>query len=349
MGLRRKDKIMRVLLPVLIFLAAVTTAFAQTELVTNGDFSAGTTGWDVNADGVQPYGTGGYPKMGWLTIQVIPTDGSYTNVLEIQRTGGDAQGAWTGLGQTLNVDVTGWTELYLEADVKPMYQSLGGGGWVGGEYPVHLVVDYFDADGIWRTWFGGWFDHGFYYLGTSNYPATSTWVAQNTWYHYTSPNILNIMSPRPAVISRVLVMSSGWSYQGRMDNISLWGTPPVPPTIYNWLGFLPPIVDAHAKPFKRGSTIPVKFRISNTDGQPAPDAVATLTIYYLENGAPSGEAEVVSTAAGDWGNQFRYDASGDYFIFNLSTKHPSFIGYYTYQAEVTLDDGQIFTTDFSLK
>ncbi|MFB3882376.1 MAG: PKD domain-containing protein [Armatimonadota bacterium] len=113
-------------------------------------------------------------------------------------------------------------------------------------------------------------------------------------------------------------------------------------------GFLPPVAGA-TKPFKRGSTIPVKFRIADEDGMPVTDAVATLSVYYLVDGAQAGEPEVVSTAAGDLGDQFRYDAAEDLYIYNLSTKHPSYLNYYTYQAVVTLDDGTTHTIDFSLK
>ncbi len=117
---------------------------------------------------------------------------------------------------------------------------------------------------------------------------------------------------------------------------------------YQWLGFLPPIADAD-RPFKRGSTIPIKFRIADESDGPVTDAVCTLTIYYLKSGAPSGEAEVVSTAAGDWGDQFRCGAGGDLYIFNLGTKDISFLKYYTYQAEAVLDDGSTHSVDFSLK
>ena len=119
--------------------------------------------------------------------------------------------------------------------------------------------------------------------------------------------------------------------------------------LYQFQGFLAPVNESRTKPFKRGSTLPIKFQISDELGDPVADAVCTLTIYYLVSGAPSGEAEVVSTAAGDWGDQFRYDAEGDLYIFNLSTKDASFLGYYTYQAEAVLDDGSTHSVDFSLK
>jgi parallel beta-helix repeat protein len=116
-----------------------------------------------------------------------------------------------------------------------------------------------------------------------------------------------------------------------------------------WLGFLPPLDGGGKRLFKRGSTVPVKFRIRDWQGSPVTDAYATLAVYYLRDGAPAGEAEVVSTAAGDWGDQFRYSPKDDLYIFNLSTKHPSYYDWYTYRIVVTLDDGQTREADFSLR
>ena len=116
---------------------------------------------------------------------------------------------------------------------------------------------------------------------------------------------------------------------------------------YDWLGFLPPISET-GRPFKRGSTIPIKFRIART-GQPVPSAVATLEIFYLVNGVPSGDVQVVSTTGADTGNLFRYSAGDDLYIFNLNTKNGGFVGQYTYLARVTLDDGTTHEIQFSLK
>jgi parallel beta-helix repeat protein len=118
---------------------------------------------------------------------------------------------------------------------------------------------------------------------------------------------------------------------------------------YTRLAFLPPLGPDNKRLFKQGSTIPVKFRLADANGNPVPDALATLAVYYLEDGAPDGQADVVSTAAGDWGDQFRYSPEDDLYIFNLSTKHPSYYNWFTYRLEVTLDDGQTGEVDFSLK
>jgi len=96
------------------------------------------------------------------------------------------------------------------------------------------------------------------------------------------------------------------------------------------------------------STIPVKFSITDRQGNPAQGATATLAIYYYENGAPEGDPLVVSTSSGDTGETFR-DAGNGQYIFNLSTKPVEWYPYWTFEAVVTLDDGHEFTQLLSLK
>ncbi|MFB3882375.1 MAG: PxKF domain-containing protein [Armatimonadota bacterium] len=117
---------------------------------------------------------------------------------------------------------------------------------------------------------------------------------------------------------------------------------------YSFLGFLPPLAGA-TRPFKRGSIIPIKFRIADKDGKPVTDAATRLAIYYLANGAHAGEPEVASSSPADVGDEFRYDAASDAYLFNLSTNDPSYLTHYTYQAVVMLDDGSKHSIDFSLK
>ena len=118
---------------------------------------------------------------------------------------------------------------------------------------------------------------------------------------------------------------------------------------YYWLGFLPPLTSNGNGLFKRGSTIPVKFKISDLDGNPVSDCLATLEVFYWEQGAEDGLPQVVSYSNGDLGDTFRYDANNDNYIFNLSTKPWEYLGSMRYQIVVTLDDGQQFDICFSLK
>ena len=94
---------------------------------------------------------------------------------------------------------------------------------------------------------------------------------------------------------------------------------------YSWSGFLQPIntptnmASYSQSVFKMGSTVPVKFRLTGAN------AGVTDGNFYLKyirtgNGDGLGEVEVVATATGHTGTQFRYDATTGQYIFNWSTK-----------------------------
>jgi len=114
---------------------------------------------------------------------------------------------------------------------------------------------------------------------------------------------------------------------------------------YQFLGFLAPI--GRDKPFKQGSTIPVKFRLTDIAGNPVPTALATISLQLFSGGTPVGVPIVPeSTSGADTDNRFRYSAEDDLYIFNLGTKAltPG-----TWQIIVALDDGTVETTFVSLK
>jgi hypothetical protein len=93
---------------------------------------------------------------------------------------------------------------------------------------------------------------------------------------------------------------------------------------YGWSGFLQPINTPTNMPtnykqsiFKIGSTVPVKFQLT---GASAGITDGNFYMKYIRtgNGDGIGESEVVATATGNTGTQFRY-SEGQY-IFNWSTK-----------------------------
>jgi hypothetical protein len=157
-----------------------------------------------------------------------------------------------------------------------------------------------------------------------------------------------VTSDAPAIFP-VGVTTVTWTATDASGN-SAQGTQRVTVTLLRYANFTwqQPMANAGNRLFKRGSTIPVKFTITDLQGNPATGAVATLAVYYFHSGAPEGDPLVVSTANGDVGNQFR-DAGGGQYIFNMSTKPHEWYPYWTFLAEVTLDDGQKFTQGFSLK
>jgi hypothetical protein len=181
-------------------------------LLANGSFSSGLNGWNVSIEA--PATT---------TIQVIPSDGPFDNVLDIDNPISDADGDWDWAYQNINLNVTNYSSLYFEADAKPIYQSLSDDGSVGGEYPVHFSIRYQDIFGVWHN--GVWTDNpwqrGFYYSGTGSY-SYSNKVPQNVWFHYKPSNLIEL-NPKPRIIDRVKVGSSGWAYHGMIDNVKLYG------------------------------------------------------------------------------------------------------------------------------
>jgi hypothetical protein len=115
--------------------------------------------------------------------------------------------------------------------------------------------------------------------------------------------------------------------------------------VYNFIGFLSPISNDGSSVFKLGSTVPVKFQLTDANGALVATAVAHLTVQMLSNGTPLG-TPIDATAPGsaDVGNLFRFD--GTQYIFNLSTK-PLTTGSWQFQAH--LDDGTVHTVALGTK
>jgi hypothetical protein len=109
-------------------------------------------------------------------------------------------------------------------------------------------------------------------------------------------------------------------------------------------GFLAPLdLD---KPFKRGSTIPVKFRLTDASGLPVPNAHVILRVQYYSSSLPAGDAiDATPTGDADIGNVFQYDGSGQYH-YNLATKSLS-VG--TWSLQAALNDGTVRSVFITIK
>jgi Tol biopolymer transport system component len=133
---------------------------------------------------------------------------------------------------------------------------------------------------------------------------------------------------------------------------------PLPQLPYQFGGFLPPLHDGTSAnapdgPFKRGRTIPVKFQLLDSEGQPISDEeaqglVAELAVFYEE---PCNQGDPIDPGDSppDIGDQFRYDAEADLFIYNLSTKATVWYADYTYGLEVLIDGIKAAEVYFSLR
>lgn len=98
------------------------------------------------------------------------------------------------------------------------------------------------------------------------------------------------------------------------------------------------------KPFKRGSTIPVKFILIDEYGNVIPNATASLTLQLYSDDTPSGDPIDATSNVPDSGNLFRF--SDGQYIYNLSTNNLQ-IG--RWLATVTLNDGTTHSIFIGIK
>lgn len=123
--------------------------------------------------------------------------------------------------------------------------------------------------------------------------------------------------------------------------------PPPPPQKYVFGGFLSPVKADGSGVYQQGKTLPVKFQLSDINsGQAVADASATLTLARISDNVAGAQEVALSTSAADTENQFRYDASGSQYVYNLATK-PLAPG--TWQLQVRLDDERKYTVNVSIR
>jgi hypothetical protein len=103
--------------------------------------------------------------------------------------------------------------------------------------------------------------------------------------------------------------------------------------VYDFGDFLSPV--ANKRVFKAGSTIPVKFQLRDAAGRLIANAgIRSIEVTHLSIDAATGEPEPGTTESPT--GEFRYDAAGQQYHMNWSTKGRA-MG--QHQFTVTLDDG----------
>jgi hypothetical protein len=111
---------------------------------------------------------------------------------------------------------------------------------------------------------------------------------------------------------------------------------------------LPPLAADGSSVFRQTATIPVKFRVCDANGVSigTPGVVSSFTLLRIVQGTVTTEATLdpVSTTPDD---AFRWDPSGQQWIFNLSTK--SLMAGATYVYRIGLADGSSIEFSFGLR
>jgi hypothetical protein len=115
---------------------------------------------------------------------------------------------------------------------------------------------------------------------------------------------------------------------------------------YAFSGILQPVNPDGSSIFKLGSTIPVKFSLTDANGVVQTAAVANLTVAKVTNEIDGSYVEATSTSAATTGTLFRYDPTSQQYIFNLGTKE---LSKGTWSLKVTLDGGNSYAQRISLK
>jgi hypothetical protein len=86
---------------------------------------------------------------------------------------------------------------------------------------------------------------------------------------------------------------------------------------YKFLGFQPPVqIQGAGIGLFSGRVIPVKIKIADAFGNPVSDALAYVFFSQTSANVTYDMAEPLANTNGDSGNQMRYDALADQYIFN---------------------------------
>jgi IPT/TIG domain-containing protein len=117
--------------------------------------------------------------------------------------------------------------------------------------------------------------------------------------------------------------------------------------LYNFIGFLQPILNDGSRVFLLGSTVPAKFQLTDARGALVSTATATLTVQKFSGSTSlSDPIDAMPSGGANTGDLFRFDSSSGQYIYNLSTQ-PLSTG--TWQLQVHLDDGAVLTVLIGLK
>jgi hypothetical protein len=180
---------------------------ARQELVANGDFEEGLTGWSKGNRASEAPGI----------IEPVAIDGR--RAVHFLRQGSKGAHNDSYIIEDINRDVSDFSSLHLSFDVKLVHQSVPGGGYLASEYPILVKVTYRAQNGDLNL-----LVYGFYYQNDADPPNPTTngkKIAQNQWVPVTIPE--NLMNLRPRSITSIEISASGHDYESYIARISLVG------------------------------------------------------------------------------------------------------------------------------
>lgn len=176
-------------------------------LLANGDFTDGLNHWQPGSRNLD-VGPAGEVR------RVFNDSRTY---VELLRTDAARHGE-TFIHQTLSEDVTDFSHLRLNYQVRVLAQHLAGGAAPGSEFPIQVRLHYRDSAGNEFTWTRG------YFLAQSDlHPSPSAIPVRPNFWQDETIDLLdpNVVSPRPAQILWIEFAASGLSYQSDVAQIQL--------------------------------------------------------------------------------------------------------------------------------
>ncbi|MDO9097591.1 MAG: hypothetical protein Q7U60_05685 [Candidatus Methanoperedens sp.] len=206
---------------VIVGMAGSADAATGNELITNGAFSNGLSGWTIQ-EWYKPSDGKGEVTAGSDGIRFRSISGN-THI---------------GIMQTLNADVSGCTALIYRATLRADEQTLSGTGYNGRESPISIFARYTDINGVVHGNLGvnpqeqnRMFWTGLYFIDPTGSSISDYGIKtqKGVWYNYETD--LMKLSPKPKTIDIIGAEGAGWPIRdGKVKSISLTCVAPVSPT-----------------------------------------------------------------------------------------------------------------------
>jgi len=187
------------------------------ELIVNGDFSHGLSGWiEFEQESQRHTGNAGGTLVELAQDETTLGEGV---VVELIKAGSWDHVAQVGIRQRIGKSLRVHTSLLLSFETRIVAQQPIVDGANLEEFPLVIQIDYVDIDGEEHTW-----SHGYYVLddpqAERHIPLdVATKIDHDRWQRIFFD--LRGLSPLPKQITSIVVYASGQSYQTRVANLSL--------------------------------------------------------------------------------------------------------------------------------
>jgi hypothetical protein len=115
--------------------------------------------------------------------------------------------------------------------------------------------------------------------------------------------------------------------------------------VYYCGGLCQPIKADGTSQFRTGSTIPVKFQLTDPNGAYVSEATAQLEVARITAGTVGPYQPAIPTGGRDSSNAFVYSEKNNQYVFNLATKG---MAAGTWSLKISLNNGDVIYGQFTL-